>query len=108
MLFAQSSASLVAQTYVSSHPLSGLFLAWPTVPSKARLEAPDLFPTDLEEFTYEPNFPLMAQFARERDLVESRFSRLSETDDMGFLRTSVAKDEREALEQAKRWLEEEV
>ncbi|KAL8280206.1 hypothetical protein RQP46_007320 [Phenoliferia psychrophenolica] len=58
LLLSASLSSLLAQTYVSSHPLSALLLHSPAPPAPAHELHPKVFPTPLEEFTFEPNFPV--------------------------------------------------
>jgi len=58
LLFSSHLSTLVARTYVSSHPLSGLLLHSPSIPSTVTSEHPGIFKTGLEEFTFEPNFPI--------------------------------------------------
>jgi hypothetical protein len=58
LLFAYSSASLLAETYVSSHPLSGLCLVSPLPAPLAHSTLPNVFKQRLEEFNYEPGFPI--------------------------------------------------
>lgn len=58
ILFASSASCLIAETYVSSHALSGLFLHEPATPLKLDYTSLAL-PSKLKaDFTYEPNFPL--------------------------------------------------
>jgi hypothetical protein len=56
VIVARSSACLIAETYISSHPASGMVLINPPV-SNAELVGTKL-PTPLKEFDYEPNFPI--------------------------------------------------
>lgn len=56
VIFARASACLIAQTYISSNPASGMVLISPPISNKD-LETAEL-PTPLEEFNYEPNFPI--------------------------------------------------
>ncbi|RDB29630.1 hypothetical protein Hypma_015359 [Hypsizygus marmoreus] len=56
VVFARSAACLIAQTYISSNPASGLFLMSPPI-SNASLPK-ELLPTDLAEFDFEPKFPV--------------------------------------------------
>ncbi|GAA5983171.1 hypothetical protein JCM11641_006834 [Rhodosporidiobolus odoratus] len=58
LLFAHSSASLLAETYVSSNPLSGLCLVSPLSALQAHAKLPKLFKSPLAEFNYEPGFPI--------------------------------------------------
>lgn len=57
VIFARGSASLVAQTYISSNPASGLFLISPPV-SNAEPDVKASLPTPLKEFDFEPKFPI--------------------------------------------------
>ena len=71
LLISSSLSTLLAETYVSSHPLSALILySPPSSPLLATLheQRPDLFRTKLEEFTYEPRFPIAV--TRERGASE--------------------------------------
>ncbi|GAA5960404.1 hypothetical protein JCM21900_003541 [Sporobolomyces salmonicolor] len=58
LLFTSSASSLLAETYVSSHPLSGLCLHSPLAAPHAHKRLPAVFPTPLGEFNYEPLFPI--------------------------------------------------
>ncbi|PWN31806.1 uncharacterized protein FA14DRAFT_169278 [Meira miltonrushii] len=60
MLVSYGLSTLVAEQYVSSHPLSALALLNPPIsPSHAHKSHPDIFPNDLAQFTYEPTFPIL-------------------------------------------------
>ena len=56
IIFSRSHGALITQTYISSHPASGLVLMSPP-PSNASAEG-SLLPTPLEEFDYEVKFPV--------------------------------------------------
>ncbi|KAM0749211.1 hypothetical protein T439DRAFT_326955 [Meredithblackwellia eburnea MCA 4105] len=58
LLISSHLSSLLSQTYVSSHPLSGLLLLSPTPVSALHSSHSSIFPTEVEEFNYEPTFPL--------------------------------------------------
>lgn len=59
LLFAAESDTLVAETYVSSHPLSALCLVAPLPAPIAHKRDPDTYPTPLSsDFDYEPGFPI--------------------------------------------------
>ncbi|KDQ12111.1 hypothetical protein BOTBODRAFT_113350 [Botryobasidium botryosum FD-172 SS1] len=59
LLIARSAAgALIAQTYISSHPASGLILLSPPT-SNASSSTKSLLPAHLKEFDYEPRFPLL-------------------------------------------------
>lgn len=56
--FARSGGTLIAQTYVSSNPVSGLVLICPPTSTSSQT-ATRLLPSPLREFDYEPRFPLL-------------------------------------------------
>lgn len=58
LLIASHLSTIPAQTYVSSHPLSALLLHSPVPPPTAHEQYPDQFPTEVEQFTFEPHFPV--------------------------------------------------
>lgn len=58
LLISNHLSTLVAQQYVSSHPLSGLLLHSAVSPLVAHDFAPTVFPTPLSDFTFEPQFPI--------------------------------------------------
>lgn len=58
LLISSSLSTLLAQTYVSSHPLSALLLHSPTAPTSAHEVHPSILPTPIPEFDFEPNFPV--------------------------------------------------
>ncbi|KAG6901901.1 hypothetical protein C0995_006739 [Termitomyces sp. Mi166 len=65
IIFARSLSCLIAQTYISSHPASGLFLMSPPL-SNASVSK-DLLPSKLPEFDFEAKFPI-AVMATEREM----------------------------------------
>lgn len=79
ILYSQSLGCLIAQTYVSSHPVAALILDSPP-PSTASLASwPGLkerFPLPLPEFTFEPRFPVLVLERRSAGGVLQRYSRL--------------------------------
>ncbi|KAG1826122.1 uncharacterized protein BJ212DRAFT_1260035 [Suillus subaureus] len=78
VIFARGFASLIAQTYVSSHPAQGLFLISPPL-SNASL-FPSVLPTPLGEFDYELEFPV-AVMARPTEMDQLRkYSRLGQNE----------------------------
>lgn len=59
LLFAAGSDSLLAETYVSSQPLSALCLVSPVAAPSAHERDPDTYRTPLTtDFDYEPGFPI--------------------------------------------------
>ena len=62
ILYAQRLGCLIAQTYVSSHPLYGLVLDSPPLSCAGLASWPGLagrLPLPLPEFTFEPKFPIL-------------------------------------------------
>ncbi|PAV17523.1 hypothetical protein PNOK_0758800 [Pyrrhoderma noxium] len=62
ILYAGQLGCLIAQTYVSSHPVSALILDSPPVSCESLLSWPGLskrFPLPLPEFSFEPKFPVL-------------------------------------------------
>ncbi|ORY92600.1 hypothetical protein BCR35DRAFT_327722 [Leucosporidium creatinivorum] len=106
LLFSSSFSTLLSQTYVSSHPLSGLFLHTPPSPPSAHSLQPSIFKSELKEFTYEPNFPIgvmdsMAQFEASR--LGSEFG--EEGEDGWLARVEGQRDE-QGWEKAMEWMDE--
>ena len=67
LLCAYGLSTLLAEQYVSSHPLTGLLLVDPPLTlSAARRLAPSLKLDDVADFDYEPNFPLAILTSRLR------------------------------------------
>lgn len=58
VVVARASACLIAETYISSNAASGMVLISPPISNKTLTEDAAL-PTPLEEFNYEPNFPIV-------------------------------------------------
>ena len=73
--FARTGGTLIAQTYISSNPASGLVLIAPP-PSNSSQEATKLLSTPLTEFDYEPRFPLLVVDTPERMEVHKDSNRL--------------------------------
>ncbi|KAJ7130050.1 hypothetical protein C8R43DRAFT_1090003 [Mycena crocata] len=57
VIFARSSASIIAQAYISSNPASAMMLTG-NIPSSNADVAEPLLPTRLEEFNFEAKFPI--------------------------------------------------
>ena len=68
LLLSSGPSTLLAETYVSSHPLSALLVHSRADPASAHLQYPDLFPTQLKEFTYEPHFAIAVMETEEGKL----------------------------------------
>lgn len=87
-LLAAHLATLPAQAYVSSHPLSALLLHSPVPPLEAHARHPDAFPTPLEaEFDFEPHFPVAVMHAEGgKALKEERLVREFDEEDVARLK----------------------
>ncbi|GAA6061222.1 hypothetical protein JCM10212_002681 [Sporobolomyces blumeae] len=108
LLFASSASTLLAETYVSSHPLSGLVLDEPVVATTARTSLPEIFKTDPAEFNYEPGFPI-AVIERERDGAARRHRLIEEfggDDDDDLVRRLVAHRDEGGFERVMAWMDE--
>ncbi|KAJ7042554.1 hypothetical protein C8F04DRAFT_1390526 [Mycena alexandri] len=57
VIFARSSATLIAQAYISSNPVSAMMLMG-NIPSTNADVPKSLLPTPLAEFNFEPKFPI--------------------------------------------------
>lgn len=102
VIFARKSASLIAQTYISSNPASGLFLISPP-PSNSVSKT--LLPTPLQEFDFEPKFPIAIMASREEMNVLKTESRLGA--DLGVDKIEVDNLEgHDVLVAIEQWLDE--
>ncbi|KAF5356047.1 hypothetical protein D9756_003906 [Leucocoprinus leucothites] len=88
VVFARSAGCLIAQTYISSNPATGLVLLSPPANNVEMASTHcqyglPILPTHLAEFDFEPNFPIavMATLARMRVLEKlNRLTRDSQVD----------------------------
>jgi hypothetical protein len=103
VIFARGFASLIAQTYVSSNPASGLFLISPPLSNASCF--PGILPTPLGEFDYELNFPL-AIMARPAELTQLRkYSRLCQDEYVDLVELDNLEG-RDAFLRIEQWLDE--
>ncbi|GBE83976.1 hypothetical protein SCP_0510350 [Sparassis crispa] len=105
VIFARSFGSLIAQTYISSYPASGLLLISPPVSNEAVPSA--LLPSSLREFDFEPKFPcgiLYAQGEMKR-LEHNRLWRDPNVDRL-MVKDTGAIDGREGQAKIEQWLDE--
>jgi hypothetical protein len=103
VIFARGFTSLIAQTYVSSNPASGLFLISPPLSNASCF--PSILPTPLEEFDYEFNFPL-AVMARPAELAQLRkYSRLGQDEYVDLVELDNLEG-RDAFLKIEQWLDE--
>ncbi|KAI5474619.1 hypothetical protein MNV49_002730 [Pseudohyphozyma bogoriensis] len=108
LLFSSHLSTLIAQTYVSSHPLSGLVLHSAVAPTKAHDFAPSVLPTALEEFTYEPNFAIGIMERSEEELEGAAGGRLLEEfggDEDGEVQTIVGGKDKVGWKHVVEWME---
>lgn len=111
LLFAAESDSLLAETYVSSHPLSALCLVQPLPAPLAHERDPDTYPTPLAaDFDYEPGFPI-AVLQQEsstpphrllRDFVNSE----DPEDQDGLVRLLVGRRDQQGWQQVMDWMDD--
>lgn len=102
VIFARSSACLIAQTYISSNTASGLFLISPP-PSNSASKA--FLPTPLQEFDFEPKFPIAIMASQQEMSVFKKGSRLGR--DLGVDRIEIENAEgQKAFVAIEQWLDE--
>ncbi|KAI0765887.1 hypothetical protein BD413DRAFT_159817 [Trametes elegans] len=105
VIVSRAGSTLIAQTYISSHPATGLLLISPP-PSNA-VAPPGLLPTPLPEFDFEPRFPCAVMCTqREQGALEE--NRLWRDPDVHKI---VVEDERavvgqEGVVKIEQWLDE--
>ncbi|BGP55379.1 hypothetical protein JCM8202v2_002980 [Rhodotorula sphaerocarpa] len=111
LLFGASHASLLAETYVSSHPLSALCLVSPTPAPVAHTLAPHMFPSTLSDFDYEPGFPIAvledpASHDPKRALHRLVRDFVDEDDDEGLVRRLEGRQDEEGWQRVMEWMDE--
>ncbi len=114
VIVARAGGTLIAQTYISSHPASALLLISPP-PSNASLSAASLsaasapsLPTPLPEFNFEPRFPCAVMCTESERPTLERDNRLWKDPNVDKI---VVPDERavagqEGLVKIEMWLDE--
>lgn len=66
LMIAKGLDTLIAESYISSHPLSGLVLLNPPLtPAHARGQCPDQLPTSMEPFNYEIRSPCKVAWSQD-------------------------------------------
>lgn len=119
IMITKGSAALIAQTYVSSRPLTALQLVDPPINNRyLRKERPELLPNDLAEFDFEATFPVrvvwsQAELQRQQEksvpwyhVHRIEHEREEEADESLDRYTYVA--EKQGAETTQEWLEGEV
>ncbi|KAF9535868.1 hypothetical protein CPB83DRAFT_901530 [Crepidotus variabilis] len=105
VILARSSACLIAQTYISSHPASAMILINPPASNK-ELQTEGKLPNDLEEFTYEPHFPIAVITGSERQANRLReISRICQSDNVDLIVVEGLK-EGKVLNEIELWLDQ--
>lgn len=112
VIFARGPGALIAQTYISSHPASGLLLVSPPVSndklrSSFESQGQTLLPTTLPEFDFEPKFPC-AILCTQQEAVDLAGNRLWKDDNVDKLLTQdeQAMDGQEGFVKIEQWLDE--
>ncbi|KAL6302659.1 hypothetical protein BKA93DRAFT_736241 [Sparassis latifolia] len=105
VIFARSFGSLIAQTYISSYPASGLLLISPPVSNEAVPSA--LLPSSLREFDFEPKFPCGILYAQ-GEMKRLEHNRLwgDPNVDRLMVKDTGAIDGREGQAKIEQWLDE--
>ncbi|KAK7064486.1 hypothetical protein R3P38DRAFT_3302021 [Favolaschia claudopus] len=104
VLFARSAAALIAQAYISSNPVSGMMLMG-EIPTSNEEVVERLLPTPLQEFDFEPKFPI-ALLTTPRKLEQLRkTNRLAQADAVDSF-TAADMESQEALMKIESWLDD--
>ncbi|KAJ6604333.1 hypothetical protein DFH09DRAFT_1300569 [Mycena vulgaris] len=104
VIFARSSASLIAQAYIGSNPAAAMMLTG-NIPSTNADVAKTLLPTPLEEFNFEPKFPIaLLTTAREMERLR-KTNRLAQAPEVDLLTTHDLESQ-DALLQIEGWLDD--
>lgn len=110
LLFASGPSSLLAETYVSSHPLSGLCLVSPLSAPLAHAAVPQAFPAALDDFNYEPGFPIAVVAPRgsaagEHRLVDEFGPQEGEDEDDAIVRRIVGERDERGWDTVMQWMD---
>jgi len=103
VVFARSSAALIAQAYISSNPASGLLLISP--PWSNTSLSKDLLPTALKEFDFEPKFPIGIMGTPKEVEVLQQKSRLGQDPGVDMIQVDDI-DSQEAFVRMELWLDD--
>ncbi|CEQ40376.1 SPOSA6832_02012 [Sporobolomyces salmonicolor] len=106
LLFTSSASSLLAETYVSSHPLSGLCLHSPLAAPHAHKRLPAVFPTPLGEFNYEPLFPIAVVQPPGGEQPCRLLEEFGEEDEDALVQRIVAGRDEEGWQKVMDWMDE--
>jgi hypothetical protein len=109
LLFASSISTLLAETYVSSHPLSGLVLHSPLPAPLAHSKFPQAFKTKLDEFDYEPFFPVAVVEGKGKGETQCRLVKEfveEEDEEDGLVRRLVGDRDEAGWNKVMEWMDE--
>ncbi|KAJ7456679.1 hypothetical protein FB451DRAFT_1048228 [Mycena latifolia] len=104
VIFARSSASIIAQAYIGSNPAAAMMLTG-DIPS-TNADVPEaMLPTRLQEFNFEPKFPIaLLTTAREMERLR-KTNRLAQDPDVDLLTTHDLQSQ-DALLKIEGWLDD--
>ncbi|KAH9916040.1 uncharacterized protein B0H18DRAFT_1039403 [Fomitopsis serialis] len=112
IIFARGSGALIAQTYISSHPASGLLLISPpvsnaTLKSSSEADGNAPLPTALPEFNFEPRFPcaILCTQQETKALAENRLWKDENVSKL-IARNEQTLDGQEGFVKIEQWLDE--
>ncbi|KAK7465711.1 hypothetical protein VKT23_005682 [Stygiomarasmius scandens] len=103
VIIARGVACLITQTYISSHPASGLVLISP--PPCNTMIPRNLLPTPLPEFDFEPKFPICVVATEEDMQILQRHNRLVKDQAADVIIVKNV-DGQEAFTKIEQWLDE--
>lgn len=103
-MIARALGSLIAQTFISSHPASGLVLISPPL-SNSSDSVSDLLPTPLPEFDFEPRFPVALVCTHAESELLKKTNRLAQDADVDILAVDDV-DSQEAFVKIEQWMDE--
>ncbi|KAK4705879.1 hypothetical protein P7C70_g301, partial [Phenoliferia sp. Uapishka_3] len=113
LLISSHLSTLLAQSYVSSHPLSGLLLHSPIQATAVHKSHPSIFSTGpLAEFDFEPNFPVGIMWdskgAEEEGLRSGNWlvDEFSAEEDRGEVRVLRGGKDKEGWKEVLEWMDE--
>jgi len=107
VIFARSSAALIAQHYISSNPASGLVLiSPPTSNASVSSDAEAAFDLkSLKEFDFEPRFPIVIIESRDKQDAQDKENRLVRDEGVEMIVVADV-DSQDALVKIEQWLDE--
>ncbi|OCH84285.1 hypothetical protein OBBRIDRAFT_815523 [Obba rivulosa] len=106
VIIARSGSTLIAQTYISSHPASGLLLISPPA---SNTDVPDsLLTSPLPEFNFEPKFPCAIMCTEDEAKVLAKSHRLwhKPAVDKFVVRDTKAMDGQDGFNHIQNWLDD--